>query len=186
MDYTDLFVSRNLLFEAGRNQFYKNIVYVGREDKEYLRMLGRGMFEGFDEKILRELEDIKKTSYLCKTLSKESQFQLEEYRHAYWNAKQDFINQQFKDGLVVEATVEKKFCMGEGESYEALLHHENVLLYFPVLESWLHYMLPKMENETFETREIMKCVSIPATRWKDKRKMLLHVYNHNLIEKIQY
>lgn len=186
MDYTDLFVSRNILFESGRNQFYKNIVYVSREDKEYLKMLGRGMFEGFDEKLLREIEDIKKNSYLCKSLSKESQFQLEEYRHAYWNADKDFINQQFQDGLIVEASVDKKYATGNGEGYDALLHHENVLLYFPVLEGWVHYMLPKMQNETFETREIIKCVSIPAERWKQRRKLLLQVYNHNLIERIQY
>jgi hypothetical protein len=79
MDPVELFVTRNILFETGRNQFYKNIVFVSREDKDYLKILGRGMFDGFSPNIFNEIKDIKKTSYLCKTLSKESQFQLEEY-----------------------------------------------------------------------------------------------------------
>ena len=165
MDYTDLFVSRNLLFETGRNQSYKNIVFVSREDKDYLKMMGRGMFDGFDHSLLSELTDIKKTSYLCKTLMQESQFQLEEYKEAYLTSMQDLLTEKFNDGMVIEATVDQKFCKGKGEPYKTLLHHENVLLYFPVLEGWCHYMLPKMENETFETREIIKCVSIPVAAW---------------------
>ncbi len=185
MDYTDLFVSRNLLFETGRNQFYKNIVFVSHEDKEYLKMLGRGMFDGFDKSILSELTDIKKTSYLCKSLMQESQFQLEDYREAYLHSMQDLLTEKFDNGMIVEATVEPKNVPNKGSSYKALLHHENVLLYFPVLEGWCRYMMPKMENETFETREIIKCVSIPVDHWKKKRKMLLHLYSHNLVEKIE-
>jgi hypothetical protein len=183
MDPVELFVSRNLLFETGRNQFYKNIVFVSREDKDYLKILGRGMFDGFDRTIMTEIVDLKKTSYLCKTLSQESQFQMEDYKSAYWNSKDDYINEEFENGKIIEATVDERFWRGAGAAYKAQLHPENVIIYFPVLESWIHYILPKMENETFETREIIKCVSIPVEGWKKRRKLLLEVFNHNLIEK---
>jgi hypothetical protein len=185
MDYTELFVSRNLLFETGRNQSFKNMVFVSRDDKDYLKIIGRGMFDGFDKSLLSEIKDLQKTSYLCKSLKQESEFQLEDYKEAYLHSAQDLINEQFGNGLIVEATVDEKHWNGKGDSYKALLQHENVLLYFPVLESWCHYMLPKMENETFETREIIKCVSIPVGAWKKKRKMLMHLYSHNLIEKVE-
>jgi hypothetical protein len=184
MDYTDLFITRNLLFETGRNQFYKNIVFVSREDKDYLKILGKGMFDGFSKSIMNELKDLTQTSYLCKTFKQESEYQLENYKHAFFNSPYNLVTEEFEDGMIVDATVEEKNLKGKSNIHKAFLHHENVLLYFPVLEGWTHYMLPKMKNETFETREIIKCVSIPAKAWKDRRKMLLHVYNHNLIEKI--
>lgn len=186
LDYTDLFITRNLLFETGRNQFYKNIVFVSREDKDYLKLIGRGMFDGFNPSILNELKDLQKTSYLCKTIMKESAFQLEDYKEAFLYSKKDIIKEKFEDGMIVEATVDDKQFKKTNESYKTLLHHENAIIYFPVLEGWCQYMLPKMENETFETREIIKCVSIPATSWKKKRKLLLQVFNHNLVEKIEH
>jgi hypothetical protein len=184
MDYTDLFVSRNLLFETGRNQAFKNLVFVSHEDKEYLKILGRGMFDGFSRTLMTEIADLRKTSYLCKSLSQESQYMLEEYKEAFLRSMQDLLTEKFDEGMIVEATVNESYMTGKGQPYRTILHHENVLLYFPVLESWCRYMMPKMKNETFETREIIKCVSIPAESWKKRRKMLLHLYNHNLVEKV--
>jgi hypothetical protein len=181
MDYTELFVTRNLLFESGRNQFYKNIVFVSREDKDYLKLMGKGMFDGFTDNMLFELEDLKKTSYLCKSLLKESQFQMEEYKHVYIKSDTDLVNNKFDEGIY-EGTVKEP--SEATNTYKLIIHHENVILYFPVLENWCHYMKPKMQNETFETREIIKCVAIPAEKWKKQRKLLIHVYNHNLVEKI--
>jgi hypothetical protein len=186
MDYTELFVTRNLLFETGRNQSFKNIVFVSHEDKQYLKMLGRGMFNGFDKSLMNEITDLKKTSYLCKSLQQESQFQLEEYKEFFMRSKNDLISEKFDNGMIVEGTVEEKYCRGAGSPYKALLQHENVLLYFPVLESWTRYILPKMENETFETREIIKCVSIPVSKWKGRRKLLTQLYNHSLVEKVNH
>jgi hypothetical protein len=185
MDYTDLFVSRNLLFETGRNQFYKNIVFISREDKDYLKLLGKGMFDGFGKSLLTELTDLKKTSYLCKSLLQESQFQLEEYKEVFLHSMQDLIADKFDNDMIMEATVDTRFLKNKDGIYKLHLHHENVILYFPVLEGWIHYMLPKMENETFETREIVKCVSIPVEKWKKNRKVLLQMQNHNLIEKVE-
>jgi hypothetical protein len=184
MDYTDLFVSRNLLFEQGRNQIYKNLVYVSREDKDYLKIMGRGMFDGFNKSIMTELKDLKQSSYLCKSLMQESQYQLESFKEAYMHSTNDLLKENFDEGMLIEATVDERHWKGKGTPYKTILHHENVLLYFPVLEGWCHFMMPKMENETFETREIIKCVSIPAVPWKNRRKMLMHLYNHNLVEKV--
>lgn len=181
MDYSDLFVSRELLLETGRNQFFKNIVYISREDKEYLKLIGKGMFDGFDSSLNDKLMDLKKTSYLCKSLLKESQYQMEDYKEAYFKNEDDLINNKFENGMITEASVDSKQYKTT-DSYKVLIRPENVILYFPVLENWVNYMLPKMENETFDTREIIKCISIPAKRWKDRRKMLLHLNNHDLIE----
>jgi hypothetical protein len=186
MDLLDLFVTRNVLYETGRNQFYKNIVFVSFEDKQYLKLLGRGMFDGFTPSMMSEMNDLSKTSYLCKTFMQESQYQLEDYKEIYWHDKSDLITEKFENGKIVEATVNQKHWNGDGHAYKGILHHENVILYFPVLEGWTRYMMPKMENETFETREIIKCVSIPAAKWKQKQKMLMRLYNHNLIEKVNF
>jgi hypothetical protein len=85
----------------------------------------------------------------------------------------------------MEATVDENYWKGGDNVYTAQLMHENVLVYFPVLESWIHYMLPKMENETFETREIIKCLAYPVQKWKKRRKLLLNIHNHDLIERVK-
>jgi hypothetical protein len=109
---------------------------------------------------------------------------MEDYKHAYIKSKKDLIHEKFTNGVILEATVDEKI-KNKQNVYKALIHPEHVMMYFPVMESWCHYMIPKMENETFETREIIKCVSIAVEPWKRKRKLLLSMYNHTLVERFE-
>jgi hypothetical protein len=177
----NIFAEQNILFETGRNQHFKNVLFLSNEDKEYIRELGKGMFEGFDENTLNKLNSFKKKSYLCQSLSKESGFRLEEHRHIYFESKT--MLECGTTGKLVFGTVnEDTFHAGQQNVYTTPLRHDNVFMYFPVLYEWTQFFFPRMENETFEARELVKSISIPVKRFKIKENIIFKSFGHDMVE----
>jgi len=176
----DTFSTRNKLFESGRNQFYKNILFINEADKEYLQLIGKGMFDSFEDYDPSIFTEIKIESYLYKTLQKESWHVCEQWGRVWFDGH---LDESKKHSLKI-GTVNKNLYENR-EVYSQPLHEENIVLFFPILEDWLKYFKPKCENETFGTRELLKCLEYPIKHYKERKNILFNSYNWDLVEKLR-
>ena len=173
------FTSYDILLE-GRNSFFSNILYLSHEDRDWLKLVGRGMFEGFDNKLLDKIEDLRKSSSLAKSIQKESRYIVEDYKYLFWESSDDLSKQ---NGTLVCTLTES-----DKVDYKAPVREETILLYFPVLHNWVrHYThSPKFIREAVISKEIVKSVSLPLDHFKHTKKILAKIESHELVERVQY
>ena len=179
MDVRNLYRRKSLLFEAAG---FGNVIFLNKEDTEFIRNIGIYAFEKFDKKFETNVREAADMSPLSKMLRKESQAQLKDERKVFW-AQDTYNEEEALDGFNV-GTVSERMCEGKVVLTKPL-REENIFLYLPVVEDWIKYYLPKCANETVETREVIRSTLFAVEGQNRKRQVITHNQQLDLVEVVR-
>lgn len=179
MDVRNLYRRKNVLFEAAG---FGNVIFLNKEDSEFVRNLAIYVFEKFDKKLEVNLREAADMSPLFRMLKKESQAQLKDEKQVFW-AQSAYNEEEALEGFTV-GSVSERMCEGKYVLTKPL-REENIFLYLPVVEDWLRYYLPKCANETVETREILRSALVPLEGQTRKREVVTYNNKLDLVEVVK-
>lgn len=181
MEVRNLFRRSSILFEAAN---FGNIVFLTQEDKNFMRQLGVFAFENFDRKYFESLQELAEISPLYNMFKKESRAQLKENNKVFWE-QETFDPKDPGHHLTVVSLSQNSFKESSNYILSKKITEKHVFLYLPIVEDWLHYYIPKSVNETFETREVLRCCSFPFKGQSKKRNAIIYNSVRDLVEVVR-